>query len=284
MKRVSYFGPEHTNTHAAALQVFGSSAYFHPETTKTAVFDAVEDLRAEVGIVPIENSTEGVVRETLDALIRRRPMIFREFEMNISHCLMALPASAKKSPTRIVSHPQPLAQCRHYLAHHYPQVPCQSAISTASAAKIAAESPGTFAIATEAAAQACGLSLVATSIADRPDNATRFVCIALHDGEPSGQDKTSLVFSARHQRGGLLRVLSIFDQAGVNLTRIESRPRGDRMWEYDFVVDLQGHRLLSPVREAVKELKAKGALRKMLGSYARVEGNAEHSPLSERAP
>ncbi len=267
MKRVSYFGPEQTNTHAAALSIFGGSAEYRPELSKTNVFLAVEDGRSDVGVLPIENSTEGVVRETLDGLINHQPVIVQEFEMSISHCLMGRRDAIESPPVRIVSHPQPLAQCRNWLAQHYPRVIQETAVSTASAAALAARSPGTFAIATRLAADAFGLAVLHSEIADRTDNATRFVCIATTDAPPSGRDKTSLVFVARHQRGGLLQVLSIFDRAGVNLTRIESRPLKDRKWEYEFVVDLEGHRLVAPVSDALAELERSGCLRKILGSY-----------------
>jgi chorismate mutase/prephenate dehydratase len=284
MKRVSYFGPEYTNTHAAALSMFGQDTTYHPELSKSAVFAAVEEGRADIGVLPIENSTEGVVRETLDGLIERRPLIFREFEADIRHCLMRHPSSGDAAPLRIISHPQPLAQCRRWLLSHYPDTPQESAVSTARAAQIASEHPGTYAIATNLAAQAYGLEIVADEIADTGHNATRFICIAEQDAPPSDRDKTSLVFTARHERGGLLRVLSYFDQAGVNLTRIESRPRGGQKWEYDFVVEVEGHRLRSPVREALAHLDREGCLRKMLGSYHAHGPGGAAPPPSEANP
>lgn len=282
MKRVSYFGPEHTNTHLAAQNLFGSSAQYFPELTKTAVFSAVEEGRADVGVLPIENSTEGIVRETLDGLIHKQPVIAREHEMNIRHCLMARHDSSTH-PSRIVSHPQPLAQCRRFLSNHFPTVVQETAVSTAQAAQMAAASPGTFAIATQLAAEAYGLRILFEQIADRPHNATRFICIAMNDAPPSGHDKTSLVFTARHEKGGLLRVLSIFDGAGVNLTRIESRPLSDRKWEYDFVVELEGHRLRPPVSVAVAELEKSGSLRKILGSYRAFDAASTPTPTQPKA-
>lgn len=268
--RVSYFGPQNTNTHAAALRCFGSEAVFLPELTKTGVFEAVATRHVDVGVVPIENSTEGVVRETIDCLIQKTPLIQYEFEQNIVNCLMALPGW---DPTlgRIVSHPQPLAQCRTWLDVHYPETIREAVASTASAAELAVRDKSVAAIANPIAAAALNLTILHQDIADRADNATRFICIGMCDSEPSGSDKTSLVLTAPHERGALLRLLSVFDQTGVNLARIESRPLLNHKWEYAFVVDLDGHRAVEPVKSAIVELKQMGALLRLLGSYRRIE-------------
>lgn len=268
--KVSYFGPQNTNTHAAALRFFGSEAVFLPELTKTSVFEAVASGRVDVGVVPIENSTEGVVRETIDCLIQKSPLIQYEFELNIEHCLMALP-DWDPVHGRIVSHPQPLAQCRNWLDLHYPKTKREAAASTASAAELALRDAEVAAIANPLAAAALGLSILHSAISDRADNATRFICIGNHDSEPSGSDKTSLVLTAPHQRGALLRLLSVFDRTGVNLARIESRPLLNHKWEYAFVVDLEGHRELEPVKSAIAELRQMGALHRLLGSYRRID-------------
>lgn len=271
--RVSYFGPRNTNTHAAALLLFGPDVEYVPQLTKTGVFDAVEHGQAEAGVVPIENSTEGVVRETIDCLIQRAPLIQYEFEMQIVHCLMAQPGFLP-STGRIVSHPQPLAQCRKWLDQNYPTVPRETAASTASAAELASRDPRVAAIANPLAASACGLHVLHENIADRTDNATRFICIGKTDAAPSGHDKTSLVLTAPHARGALLRILTVFDEADVNLTRIESRPLLHHKWEYAFVVDLEGHRSAPAVHGAIERLKAMGALLRILGSYQRIDSAA----------
>ncbi len=265
--RVSYFGPENTNTHAAARQLFGESAEYIPELTKTAVFERVENDTDLVGVVPIENSTEGVVRETIDGLLRYAPRISREFEMEIVHCLLCHPDSSPEQATRILSHSQPLAQCRKYLDTHYPSLPRETSVSTASAALVATTDRKTLAIANPLAAQSLGLKIVDQNIADRSDNATRFICISKNDAPPTGRDKTSLVFSTPHEKGALLRVLGVFDAANVNLTRIESRPLPDKRWEYAFVVDVEGHREQQPLKGALAELGKLGNLKKVLGSY-----------------
>lgn len=268
---IAYFGPENTNTHAAARQVFGSERVYVPCSTKTGVFEAVESGRCEIGIVPIENSTEGVVRETIDCLVSSPLMIQREYEMSIRHCLMGRSDTSVALAKSIVSHPQPLAQCRKWLDQNYPHHERLTAVSTASAAALAASDPSKLAIATRLAAESLGLQIFADDVADRGDNATRFVCVAAHDAAPTGNDKTTIVFTTAHEQGALIKVLSVFDAAGVNLARIESRPRPERRWEYIFVVDLEGHRLDSPVKDALDGMSAIGCEFKIVGSYAKTE-------------
>lgn len=262
---VAYFGPENTNTHAAALLLFGRRADLHPELTKASVFEAVSSGRSRFGIVPIENSTEGVVRETIDCLIERSPVIVSEFEMRIEHYLMAQPDWETRPHRRIVSHPQPLGQCRTWLEQA--QIPTATATSTASAAELASRDPDVAAIASRLAADAFGLQVLSENIADRQDNATRFISIGQEGEAPTGRDKTTLVLSAPHERGALLRLLNVLDAAGVNLTRIESRPLRERKWEYAFVLDVEGHRSVPPLRPALEELAAMGALLRVAGSY-----------------
>lgn len=265
--RVSYFGPENTNTHAAARKLFGEEAVYVPELTKTAVFERVEKESDVVGVVPIENSTEGVVRETIDGLLRYSPLINREFEMEIVHCLLCHPDADPTQAEVILSHPQPLAQCRKYLDKNYPSLPRQTAASTASAAMTATTDRRTLAIANPLAAESLGLKVVDSDIADRLDNATRFICIGKEDAQPTGSDKTSLVFTTPHEKGALMRVLSVFDSANVNLMRIESRPLAERRWEYAFFVDVEGHRLEEPLKSALARLTELNCLLKVLGSY-----------------
>jgi chorismate mutase / prephenate dehydratase len=268
--RISYFGPQNTNTHAAALLLFGENPNYLPELTKTGVFDAVESGRADAGVVPIENSSEGVVRETIDCLIQRSPLIQYEFEMSIENCLMAQPGW-DPSTGRIVSHPQPLAQCRKWLERNFPTTPQETAASTASAAELASHDRSVAAIANPLAALSYELLILHENIADRNDNATRFICIGRNDSVPSGHDRTSLVLTTPHERGALLRVISVFDDAGVNLTRIESRPLLNHKWEYAFVIDLEGHREVDPARTAIEQLKKMGVLLRLLGSYQRID-------------
>ncbi len=267
--RIGYFGPATTNTHAAALELFPEATEFVPYPTITLVFDAVSTGAIAHGVVPIENSTEGTVRETVDCLLTRSPVIEREHEMVIRHCLMGqkgVPLAGRKT---IVSHPQPLAQCKNWLALHYPDLAQRTSASTAFAAQEAAADGTLLAIATELAAKTNDLAILASGIADRSHNATRFVCLAASDGAPTGNDKTSIVLSTPHVRGALRAVLGILDDAGANMSRIESRPLHDRAWEYAFVIDVEGHRLEEPVRSALTELERRGHLVRVLGSYAK---------------
>ena len=264
---IGYFGPATTNTHAAALEMFGSESSYMAFATIAQVFDAVATGQIERGVVPIENSTEGIVRETVDCLISESPVIEREYEAEIRHCLLALPALRPAQARAVMSHPQALAQCRLWLDQHYPHVPRVAAASTATAAGEAAADPSVMAIASELAAQTYGLSVLEEGIADRSHNATRFICIARRDAPASGQDKTSFVFRTAHERGALRAALGVLDDAGVNMMRIESRPLQERRWEYAFVVDVEGHRALPPVKEALARLEESKRLVKVLGSY-----------------
>lgn len=275
LDRIGYFGPATTNTHAAALELFPEAREFVPFPTISLVFDAVAQGHVAHGVVPIENSTEGTVRETVDCLLTKAPLIEREHEMVIRHCLMGRPGVTLDERTAIVSHPQPLAQCKNWLAEHYPNLDLRTSASTAIAAQEAASDPSLLAIATELAARTNGLEVLASGIADRAHNATRFVCLGLRDGEPTGSDKTSLVLGAPHVRGALRAVLGILDDAGVNMSRIESRPLPDRAWEYAFVIDVEGHRLLDPVRSALADLEGRGHLVRVLGSYRKCRPSNE---------
>jgi chorismate mutase/prephenate dehydratase len=266
---VAYFGPEASNTHAAALAALPGRESYSPELTISQVFDRVASGDADCGVVPIENAIEGVVRETIDCLLSGPLLIFKEVELDIVHSLLAPPGLSPDQATRVESHPQALAQCRMYLDTHYPSLERVSAGSTSGSARDAAKRTDTLAIAPPLAAQTYGLAVVEPQISDRSHNVTRFACIAREDAEPTGRDRTTLVFSTPHQRGALLHALRTLDEAGVNLTRIESRPLVDRRWEYAFVVDVEGHRLDPDVAGALRGLEESRHLLKVLGSYPR---------------
>jgi len=264
---VYYFGPAFTNTHAAALKAFGSEATFEPCTTITQVFDAVADGPGSHGVVPIENSTEGVVRETMDCLIERAPVIELELELDIRHELLTAPGVTLEAIRVVLSHPQALAQCRLWMERHVPRAARELAPSTSAAAASVVGRTDAAAIAAPLAGSHYGLSSLASDIGDRHDNATRFAAIALEGPPPSGHDRTTLVFTTPHERGALRRTLGIFDDAGVNMTRIESRPLPSKRWEYAFVVDLEGHQSDPALAQAIVELRTRGLLGKVLGSY-----------------
>lgn len=283
--RVGYFGPPATNTHAAALLLFGPDAEYAPFPSIALVFDAVATGRVQSGVVPVENSTEGVVRETIDCLINKSPVIDGELDMEIRHCLLAPPGLEPTQAKAILSHPQALAQCRIWLDEHYPLIPRLAAASTAAAARDARERGDVLAIASSLAAATEGLTVIASGVADRKHNTTRFVSLRLEDAPPTGRDKTSLVFTTHHERGALRRILGILDDAGVNLTRIESRPLPHQLWEYAFVVDVEGHRRDPAVAQALADLQKIGALIKVLGSYpAASSGAAARLPSESTIP
>jgi chorismate mutase/prephenate dehydratase len=264
---VCFLGPEGTYSHEAAIAQFGSSALFDACDSIPEVFTAVETERATFGIVPVENTTEGAVTPTLDALAETTATILAERSLRIDHCLMAKDADPKKI-RRIVSHPQPLGQCKRYLAENFPGVELLPAASTAAAAKLAATERGTAAIGSRVARQIHGLELVASSIQDNAANVTRFLVIGPDQKtRPSGRDRTSLVVTVKDVVGVLERIIRQFSRNKVNLSMIESRPLVGRSWEYRFFVDVGGHATDAPVAKALESLERVALSVKVLGSY-----------------
>jgi chorismate mutase/prephenate dehydratase len=265
--RIAYLGPAGTYSQQAATDQFGTGAALVPYASIDAVFDEVERGRAEYGVVPVENSTEGVVAQTLDRFISSPLSIKAEVLLRIDHCLLAKEADPKRV-RRIVSHPQSLAQCRTWLAQHFPGVPVEEVASNAAAAALAARQPGTAAIAGRRAAERYRLKVVAASIQDQPNNVTRFLVIS-NDlrAKATSDDKTSILFAVPHEAGALFRVLEAFAQQRINLSTIESRPLKGRAWEYVFFIDLAGHADESRMRKALEALKRRALFVKVLGSY-----------------
>lgn len=266
---VAFFGLTGSWTHMAARQLFGASAAYRESSTIAQVFDAVSDSSAEFGVVPIENSTEGGVNQTVDELLHRDLHVHGEVVLEIAQCLLGLTPDLSKI-VRVASHPQGLAQCRRWLAEHLPNAEQVASLSTTAAAREAAHDPQLAAISNALAGELNGLMVIREGIQDSAENATRFVVIAKTDAERTGHDKTSLVFSTAHTRGALRQVLEIFDRAGLNLTRIESRPAPGRRWEYVFLTDLEGHRQDAAIAGALAALEAHCAWARVLGSYPRV--------------
>jgi chorismate mutase/prephenate dehydratase len=267
LPRVAYMGPPRSFSHAAALQLFeGRADYIQTRTIPDAI-EAAESGQAELAIVPIENSTEGGVNATLDALFDADVTISGELVLEIELCLLAQGANLGVI-RRVASHPQPLGQCKHWLRDHLPEAELVVADSTTTAAQIALADPHTAAVGSRLAAE-LGLLVVAERIQDHQGNATRFVVVGKQQAPRTGNDKTSLVFSTPHERGALRRVLEIFDAEGLNLTRIESRPLRSQLWEYAFFTDLEGHRDDPAVERALTRLQASGAMVRVLGSYPR---------------
>ena len=265
--RVSYLGPEATFSHMAARQHFGSGATFVAAASIPAVFEDVERGRCDFGLVPIENSTDGVVTYTLDRFIDSDLSIAAEICLDVNHCLLARHADTKRI-RRVLSHPQGLAQCRRWIATHLPQASLHETGSTARAAEEAARADDVAAIASRMAGDVYGLVVVAENIQDLSFNATRFVVIGPDDsGRPSGDDKTSVVFSVRDEVGVLHRMLEPFAKNRINLTRIESRPLKGKPWEYVFFIDFLGHRKERRVSRALESLSRRCLMLKVLGSY-----------------
>lgn len=264
--RVAYFGPEGTFTHLAAQTHFGSAAEYLPEHSIKAVFDAVDGGKADYGLVPIENSTEGVVNYTLDMFIDYDLKIAAEVLLEISQNLLSR-SGDKASVKKIYSHPQPTAQCRNWLESNMPGVPIFEAASTAKAAEAASRDEDAAAIASEMAARLYDLQFIERHIEDNKDNYTRFLVITRAYPAKTGRDKTSIMFSIKDRPGALYDILRPFRKAKINLTKIESRPSKRRAWEYIFFVDMEGHIEDKKVRKAINEIGDSCLFLKHLGSY-----------------
>ena len=270
---VAYFGPRATFSHLAALEQFGASAAYRPAATIAEVFHDVENGRAQLGVVPVENTTEGAVLHTLDLLVDSPLAICGEVSLPIRHCLLARRGTSLARVRCVVAHPQALAQCREWLATHLPGVAQAEAPSNAAGAERAAREAGTAAVAAEAAAHVYGLAVLARGIQDDAGNATRFLVLGPTDApDPTGDDKTSLVVSVRDEVGVLARLLRPFAQHGIDLIKIESRPLRERPWEYYFFLDLRGHRRDRRVERALAAVARRALRVKVLGSYPAAAG------------
>ncbi|MCW8858680.1 MAG: prephenate dehydratase [Deltaproteobacteria bacterium] len=274
--QVAFLGPQSTFTHMAAMEQFGLSAQLVPLKSIPAVFEEVERGRAHYGVVPVENSTEGVVNHTLDMFIASELQVIAEIMLEISHNLLSKTGNIEQI-SKIVSHPQPLAQCRHWLETNMSETPLLDVASTAAAAQMAAEDESVAAIASHAAAVQYNLQVVKAKIEDNPHNFTRFLVIGRKTPEKSGADKTSIMFSVKDEAGILYRMLEPFSKRQINLAKIESRPMKQKAWEYIFFLDLVGHIEDDKIRAAIEELRQHCHFLKVLGSYpiARNENIAE---------
>ncbi|MCC7541208.1 MAG: prephenate dehydratase [Deltaproteobacteria bacterium] len=266
--KVAYLGPAGTFSHLAARRAFGLAARYAECATIDGVFDAVERGHAAYGVVPFENSTEGGVSFTLDRFLSSRLRIRRELVLEVTHCLLANGADLSRI-ARVYSHPQALAQCRSWLARNLPSAQLIASSSTTSAVREAESDEAGAAIASRLAAESSSLEVVREGVQDHPHNATRFVILAAEDAPPTGDDRTSIVFSSPDERGALRRVLEVFDDEGINLSRIESRPARDRAWQYVFFTDLDGHRDDPAVARALARIAERCQMVEILGSYPR---------------
>lgn len=264
--RVAFLGPEHTYSHEATRMRFGSSVELMPMESFAAVFQAIENGRADFGVVPVENSTEGSVTLTLDLLIDTTLVIIGEILLPIRHSIMSL-SGEPDEVSRIVSHQQSLAQCRGYLSANFPHCETEAVASNALAAKLAADNPSIAAIASAAAGEAYGLEAIATNVQDVATNTTRFLVMGTRPVEKSGKDKTTLLFAVADRVGTLNQALNLFAHNAINISKIESRPLRARPWEYLFFVDVMGHRDDPKLARALKALERKALFLKVLGSY-----------------
>ncbi len=265
--KVAFLGPEGTFTQEAALKHFGHSAVTVSMSAIDEVFREVDAGAVNYGVVPVENSTEGVINHTLDTFLDSTLNICGEVELRIHHHLMIGPRTDKTQITRIYSHAQSLAQCRKWLDAHYPKAERVAVSSNAEAAKRIKSEWNAAAIAGDMACKLYGLEKLYEKIEDRPDNSTRFLIIGREMVAASGDDKTSIIVAARNEPGALHSLLAPFHREGLDLTRVETRPSRTGKWTYVFFVDFEGHRddpivaaVLSEVSQLVAELR-------VLGSY-----------------
>lgn len=264
--KVAFLGPQATFTHVAAMQQFGLSAQLLPQKSIPAIFDEVIRDRVNYGVVPVENSTEGIVSHTLDMFMESDLKIIAEVLLEISHDLLSVSGNMEEI-RKVLSHPQALAQCRHWLEENLPDVPLIDASSTAQAAQAAVEDPSIAAIASGAAATLYGLKVVKKKIQDQASNFTRFLIIGKKTPPPCGKDKTSVMFRIKDEPGILYRMLEPFSKRQLNLSKIESRPLKKKAWEYIFFLDFDGHVSEERVMAAIEELRGYCQFLKVLGSY-----------------
>jgi len=266
--KVSFLGPRATFTHIACMEHFGRSSRLLPEKNIRDVFESVERGRVNYGVIPIENSTEGVIAYHLDLFMECEVKISAEILLDISLDLLSN-AEKLQDIRRVYSHPHALAQCRNWIENHLYDAEIVDVQSTAKASEIAAAEPHSAAVASSFAGKLYDLSVVERNIQDNPFNYTRFLVIGDRDGDRTGSDKTSLMFSLKHNIGALHMALKPFSDNHLNLTKIESRPHKRKAWEYIFFVDIEGHRSDANFREAMKAFEPVCNEFKMLGSYPR---------------
>jgi len=266
---VAYLGPAGSFSHLAVRRKFGADAMLLPFATVEEVFAAVEKKKVNFGVAPVENSIAGVERSTLDRFVGSVVQICAEHYVEIEHHLLS--NSPLDKIKRVYSHPQALEQCRGWLMTNLAGAEMVEVSSTSRAAQLAASEPTAAAVGPELAASLYHLPIVASSIQDRPDNRTRFLIIGEVPAEPSGKDKTSLLFSVPHRAGALWEALGVFQRHGINMTMIESRPTKQTPWEYVFFVDVQGHAAEELLSAALQELAAHTSFLKVLGSYPEAE-------------
>ncbi|BBP43590.1 prephenate dehydratase [Thiosulfativibrio zosterae] len=264
--RVAYLGPEGSYSHSSALKQFGTSAHPLAVSTISDVFKAVEKGEADYGIVPVENSSEGVVKQTQNELIKTGLKISGEVDLAIHHCLLSVSHDIE-TIERVAAHPQALGQCEQWLKNNFPGVQLMPVESNALAAKMAKEDPTLAAIASEQAAQLYELHILEANIEDQKDNTTKFWVVGSEKTAPSGLDKTALIVSMPNKAGALMDVLASFANRKISMTRIISTPSVNKKWDYVFFIDVLGHQDEPLLQEALQEVKDKSLFYKLLGSF-----------------
>lgn len=267
---VAYFGPAGSNTHIASILKFGDSTDFVSCNTIPDVFSSVEHKETDYGVVPVENSTEGIVNHTLDMFLLSDLRICAEIYAPITHNILSSGTDLSQIK-RVYSIGTAIAQCRNWLATHLPGVELLEVSSTSKAAKMCEGYPTSAAIASALAAKEYNLNILAEGIEDNPHNKTRFLVVGYSKPNPSGKDKTSIVYAVPHKAGSLYHSLRVFDSHGINLTMIESRPTKQMPWEYVFFVDFQGHEAEENTQSALAELGQMALFVRVLGSYPEAE-------------
>jgi chorismate mutase/prephenate dehydratase len=263
---IAFLGPEGTFTQQAAYKHFGHAVKTIPVTTINEIFNAVECSHCQFGVVPVENSTEGIISHTLDRFLTSPLKICGEVEIRVHQNLMGQITNLAEI-TEVFSHQQSLAQCRQWLDNHLPDVRLTAVNSNAEAALLAANNKQTAAIAGMVAAEVYNLKIIEKNIEDEPNNTTRFIIIGQQLPSPTGNDKTSLVVSTGNQPGALYKILEPFAKFGIGMANIESRPSRQGLWDYVFFIDIEGHSEDKGVAQALDTVKDGVKMFRLLGSY-----------------
>ena len=266
--KIGFLGPSGTYSHAAVTKHFGKSAEILALSTVDEVFQSVEKGEAHYGVVPIENSIEGVVTHTLDKFLDSPLKICGEVHVRIRHQLLSK-SSELENIRVILAHSQSLAQCRRWVGAHLPNAKLEAVTSNAEAARLTAQQPESAAIASSEAGEIYALNILANDIEDDPANTTRFLVVGRDFPPASGNDKTSLLVSSKNKPGALYRLLAPFAKHNISMTRIESRPSRQAAWEYVFFIDIEGHKDEPNINLALSELENEAAFLKILGAYPR---------------
>lgn len=266
--RVAYLGPEGTYTQAAVYKHFGHSVTTQPLDAIEEIFREVETGNADYGVVPVENSTEGVVTNTLDQLVPSHLRICGEVALAVHHYLLSRAESLSRV-SRVVSHAQSLAQCRTWLDTHLPDVVREAVASNGEAARMVAAGGEAAAIAARAASEFYEVPVLASNIEDEPNNTTRFLVLGTREVPSTGDDRTSILVAINNRQGMLHRLLTPIADAGVDMVRIESRPSRRTAWDYNFFIDMVGHVEDASMQQALEAIREQAATLKILGSYPR---------------